>query len=326
VRHEWHGILHCLETCDWLNLMTRLIHSPSQIVNPLQRRRFIGYGTGASGGSTPFAGALDAYTANLFVALLPFRGFTGYEGYAMKIRDSSGGAETDIAYLANGDLAAVSTVGSPYIRTFYNQTGSNDFGQATTAQQPGFTASGINSLPAMTFTGSNDQFLKSVSSMNWTNGMTLYVVLDFGVDGAWQTFWSVDGSTDTRLRKTTADILQFTSAGNNATGATPLGTSPMIITASTSKKAWLNNVLEIDEAADSASTGQYCTGLDGLGSWPMNGQISAILAYNAVHDDTTRGAIQAILAARFSIALAGQWLWETGYAMQWETGFNLLTN
>lgn len=71
------------------------------------------------------------------------------------------------------------------------------------------------------------------------------------------------------------------------------------------KKAWLNNAIEINTADTSvASSGNYLIGLDGFDVWPMNGPIAAVLAYDAVHNDTTRQAIQTILADKFGITLA----------------------
>lgn len=260
----------------------------------------------ASQGVAPFVGPLDAYTAGLQVALLPFRGFTSYEGAGLRIRDDNDNSEADAGFVGDGSLAAVSTVGSPWVRTWYNQTGSNNFGQATAGQQPGFDATTINNKPGLVFTGADDQFVQSASSLDFSAGMTLYTVLRFGAAGAWQTFWSLSTSTDTRLRKMASDnSLQYTtSTADYFAGNSDLGTSPLLITADTSKKAWLNGALGIDVTANAANSGAFRVGLDGNGFWPMNGEICAVLAYNAAHNDATRQAIEAILAAQFGITLA----------------------
>lgn len=271
--------------------------------SPLQSMMLLG--CGRSGGGASFVGPLDAYASGLMVALLPFRGFTAYEGFGIRARDDDDNSEANIDFAANGALDPVVTVGSPWFRTWNNQAGSNDFGNATATQQPGFSASSINAKPAAIFTGGDD-FLQSGSSMAFAAGFSLYFVGQFAA-GEWQTFWSLFDSTNTRFRKTSDNNLQVTTPAGNAVGTTDIGTSPTLISVvidGTDKKAWLRGALEIDVAQGGVvSEGAYRVGLDGYDSWPMNGPVSALLVYNAAHDTTTRQAIEAILAEAFNITL-----------------------
>jgi len=65
------------------------------------------------------------------------------------------------------------------------------------------------------------------------------------------------------------------------------------------KKAWLDGTLDVDVASgDTMSNSVYRIGLDGNNAWYFHGKIQAVLAYNAAHDDSTRGAIEGILTAK----------------------------
>jgi len=126
--------------------MTRLIHSASQIVNPLQRRRMMGYGTGPGGAS--FVGALDGYTANLTIAWsVSRRLLTSYTGSLIRVRRSSDSSHQDIGYLADGSLdeaalLAFTGAGDGFIHTVYEQSAGRNFGNATAAAQSQIVSGG----------------------------------------------------------------------------------------------------------------------------------------------------------------------------------------
>jgi len=130
--------------------MNLLLHSPSNIVNPLARQRFMGFGTGSSGGPS-FVGPLDtlvAQGATLLYAGSVRRLLSSYSGSLLRLRgNGTGSPEADISPLANGDLdltaaAAIATNAggnAAFFRTWYDQTGRLDAGQATAASQMQFS-------------------------------------------------------------------------------------------------------------------------------------------------------------------------------------------
>jgi hypothetical protein len=77
--------------------MTHLPRSPSQLVNPLARQRFIGYGT-APGGSAAYAGVLDSYTSGMIGWWDVGRALvSGHTGRLIRVRSDAGGSpEMDI--------------------------------------------------------------------------------------------------------------------------------------------------------------------------------------------------------------------------------------
>lgn len=163
--------------------MNLLLHSPTNLVNPLARQRFMGFGTGVSGGAS-FVGPLDGYTTSMTGAWsVSRRLLSSYSGPLVRIRRSSDSAEQDIGANGLGDLdtAAITTfVGSnsAFVRTIYHQNGGVNLGQATAATQPRIVNAGtletVNGKPACLFSGS--QFLEAALSGGnaaaWTNYMT----------------------------------------------------------------------------------------------------------------------------------------------------------
>lgn len=166
--------------------MNLLLHSPTNLVNPLARQRFMGFGTGVSGGVN-FVGPLDGYTTSMTGAWsVSRRLLSSYTGSLIRIRRSSDSAEQDIGANGLGDLdtAAITTfVGSnsAFVRTIYHQNGGVNLVQATAATQPRIVNAGtldtVNGKPACLFTGS--QFLEAALSGGnaaaWTNYMTASV-------------------------------------------------------------------------------------------------------------------------------------------------------
>jgi hypothetical protein len=120
--------------------MTPLLRSSSQLVNPLARQRFLGFGTAAGGAA--FVGALDALTANLDVAWsVSRRLLASYSGSLIRVRRSSDNTEMDIGFTSLGllDTSALLTfagAGSAFVTKIYAQTGAKDFVQSTAAAQP----------------------------------------------------------------------------------------------------------------------------------------------------------------------------------------------
>lgn len=111
-------------------------------------------------GGESFAGAYDAIPS-IAAAYGMRRLLTSYTGSLLKIRRSSDDALADIGYVANGDLDVAAIVAhlsgsNGFVHTWYDQKGSNNITQTTTANQPLYVASGQNSKPVARFDGSND--------------------------------------------------------------------------------------------------------------------------------------------------------------------------
>jgi len=121
--------------------MTHLLRSPSQLVNPLARQRFMGYGTAPGGAS--FVGALDAYTTNLVALYSPFkRLLTSYTGNGIRVRRSSDSTLQWIGFNADGSFDETSYLafigaGNGFAHTVADQSGAGrNVSQSTTAAQP----------------------------------------------------------------------------------------------------------------------------------------------------------------------------------------------
>jgi hypothetical protein len=146
--------------------MTPLLRSPSQLVNPLARQRFLGFGTAPGGAG--FVGALDAYTAGLAVVWSVRRLLSSYTGALIRVRRSSDNTEQDIGYTSSGALDTTALLafcgaGSGFIRWVYDQkTGTAiNIGQSTAATQPRIVNAGALETAGMRFLGS--QYLDTAS-------------------------------------------------------------------------------------------------------------------------------------------------------------------
>jgi hypothetical protein len=102
------------------------------------------------------------------VAAYSFRKLrTAYAGSAVRIRESGGNTEADIGFDINGDFdtaAAATHIGanSGFIVTWYDQSGNGfNIDQTTAGNQPTYSATQLNSLPAMGFTNAADKHLRS---------------------------------------------------------------------------------------------------------------------------------------------------------------------
>ena len=166
--------------------MTHLLRSPSQLVNPLARQRFIGYGTAPGGAG--FVGALDAYTANLVALYSPFkRLLSSYTGNGIRVRRSSDSTLQWIGFNADGSFDETSYLafigaGNGFAHTVADQSGNGRHRtQTTTAAQPQIAKDGDGNYylyaPGAGFT---------TTSMQWTG--TGVSMTDF-------TLWQVGSSS-----------------------------------------------------------------------------------------------------------------------------------
>jgi hypothetical protein len=257
-----------------------------------------------------FVGPLDAYTTALSVMLLPFRGLSGYTGNAFRVRDTTGDAEQNIGFdPVTGDLAAFTVGGNAAVRWWYDQSGdARNVPQATAAAQPFLTTNIVNGQPVARFDGTNDAMVVS-----WTGAVTertLYVVARKRTAPT-----GAGGKKVVSLTFTNDSILlcdQFTTWGwakNSSEDAVELAGSPsnwsivaIPFTTSTAQ-VWTNN-----QPADSFTPwetfGDPYLEIGGSYIGYADADVAAVLIYDTAHGDTTRQAIQTILAVKFGITLA----------------------
>jgi len=339
MRHEWHGVLHCLETCDRLNLMTRLIHSPSQIVNPLQRRRFIGYGT-ASGGSTPFAGAMDSYETGMVALVCPHkRLLTSWTGYAFTAMRADA-ATMDVPYTASGiyDAAALTSwlAGQTWgFSKLYDQTGNNrPLLQATQANQPAGAVDGDGFVHAVSLpAGATTTNMRSASGLaiNCTNT----------TDTTW---WGVAaspaGSHLVGMASTTPKLRNWLNFGNSMvgvvddTGGFQPSSTPKIYSAIAQVNGSGNRLNNGDDIGTTALAGaafvidQLSLGYDPIFgiAWPQDARVYVGCWWSRMLSNTDADAVQAVGQATFITPAGNLWCWEPQDAMQWETGIDIQLN
>lgn len=135
------------------------LSGPSHLVNPLDRRRFMGFGTGAGGGAS-FVGPYDGADLTLIEGWSTARRLFTETTSILRLRaDRTGQPEQDLTYDSNGLLdGAAAFLGSDtgYGRRIFGQKGVADFVQATSSVQPAFNASGINGNPTLLGDGAGD--------------------------------------------------------------------------------------------------------------------------------------------------------------------------
>jgi Alpha-L-arabinofuranosidase B, catalytic len=156
------------------------------------------------GNVSPFL--LDVYPNAAFA--FSFRKLrNAYAGSAVRIRRSSDNAEADIGFDGEGDFdtaAAASHIGggSGFIVTWYDQSGNGrDVTQATAADQPTYTASGISGLPVASFDGANEYLITSANFALFplTEGTVFSAMQQNGGTAAGMLFHWQESSSTTRI-------------------------------------------------------------------------------------------------------------------------------
>jgi len=258
----------------------------------------------------PFVGPLDGYSTSLSVALLPFRAFSSYVGNAFRIRDTTGSAEQEVGFNAGtGALASFSVTGNAAVRKWYDQSGSvNDVSQATAAVQPYLTLNIVNGQPVARFDGTND-FLTG----NCTNGQarTVYMVVKMRSSVTNGRAWNDSLNNNASVFDTGGSTYRYyaTANGTDPVGGTSTNWNLVVLkySAGNTCAPYINN------AAGTVFT-TYAYYNNGGAYWlasNVNGadsfspaDIACRLQYDVAHDNTTRQAIQTILAAKFGITLS----------------------
>ena len=186
---------------------------------------------------------LDTYPAYVACSLQKLRGV--YTGSAVRVRRSSDNAEQDIGFtgLDIDSTALLAFVGSGdgFATIMYDQVGSSNFTQTTTASQPKIVSSGslitdTNGLAAMQFDGSND-FL-------YNAGIGGNAVLDS---------YRVGNTTDTQFIMYSASTARYSYTVHNGS------TSATLHSSYGSPSLYVNNVLKSpsnrDQIYDEVSLG-----------------------------------------------------------------------
>jgi hypothetical protein len=257
-----------------------------------------------------FAGPLDAFTADLAGAWLPFRGFTDYAGAGWTVRDTDDDAEQDVLFDAAGEPIFPTVVGDAAIASWKSQApAANAAAQATDSAQPLLIDAVVGGYPVARFNGTSQTLSLTCAK---DAGMTVYLV----------------AKKVTTSNGANARLLSLTRGVNSDTFYEPSGdlwryfaTSPNVVdTVCADATNWnlLTHHYNADTCKAYQNNGLVVTFVSGgyndattvdLGSLGGSGffcqaDIAALLIYTAAHNDTTRQAIQTILADKFGITLA----------------------
>jgi len=273
------------------------------MMRPAWKQRMRGRVFGPSG----FTGALDAYESDIAHLYDPARRWlTSYEGDLVRLRRDSDDAEADFGPDATGELdkAAIATWlgGSDgYIVTAYDQAGGDNVTQATKESQPLYVASAQNGHAGALFSSGKELVssydvvsqpltMYGVTQMDlaakkvedrqgemlalpriyWYNetlGWALYAGTlrgSYTEDSDWNVWSAVFDAAASNLWRNGTKILGPTNAGSSGSNAVVWG--------------------------------------DEYYSFP--GYICCQILCSGAHDNTTRGAIQSILASYWGITLS----------------------
>jgi len=260
-------------------------------------------GTAAS----PFVGPLDAYESGLAFAVLPFRGFTSYTGACCRVRDAGDSdAEQDEVFDAAGEPVFPTLVGAGGARWWYDQSGEgNDMPQSSSASQPTLTAGVVNGYQTMRFDGVNDKMGVEVGA--WTE-TTIYLVAKrisptsngrlLELSSSFDSSLFVDGTGDYKYYAGSPDLLSSVGGPSSdwsiivLKAANTNGFTPYVNGAAGAPFAFLSPRDRYFINLCASSAGEY-----------GNFDVAAVMRWDVAHDDTTREAIQNILASKFGITL-----------------------
>jgi hypothetical protein len=267
--------------------------------------------TGAGPGSgASFAGPLDAFTADLAGAWLPFRGFTDYAGAGWTVRDTDDDAEQDVLFDAAGEPIFPTVVGDAAIASWKSQApAANAAAQATDSAQPLLIDAVVGGYPVARFNGTSHTLSLTCAK---DEGLTVYLVAKKVTtsNGANARLLSLErGVNCDTFYEPGSDVWRYFSTSPNVVDTVCSdATNWNLLThhyESDDCKAYQNNTLVVTfgkELLNSSTTVDLCS-LGGL-SFFCQADIAALLIYTTAHNDTTRQAIQTILANKFGITLA----------------------
>jgi hypothetical protein len=257
------------------------------------------------GGNAPFVGPLDSYATDLRGAFLPFRGFASYTGFGWRVRDTTGGAEQNVSFDAAGNPIAPTVSGSAAITLWNDQSADvRNLANATAGQQPLWTANTINGFPVARFDATNDNL---ISAATGSATKTFYLVIRRRL--------STDLGGKIAAQLGGNDVCRFMGAYGGAWFYSR-DADENLIDCGGSENTWsiISLVYRSGDAqvyVNNATTGSF-TPADipsnariqvGFSTSPLDIDAAAALVYSAEHNDTTRQAIQTILANKLGITL-----------------------
>lgn len=260
--------------------------------------------------TAPFVGPLDSYATDLRGAFLPFRGFASYTGFGWRVRDTTGGAEQNVSFDAAGNPIAPTVSGSAAITLWNDQSADvRNLANATAGQQPLWTANIINGFPVARFDATNDNL---ISAATGSATKTFYLVVRRRLST------NLGGRIAAQLGG--SDVCRFMGAVTGGAWFYHRDADENLIDCGGSENTWSIISLVYSPSGgvaqvyvNNATTGQFIPSDDipsnariqlGFSTSPLDIDAAAALVYSAVHNDTTRQAIQTILADKFDITLA----------------------
>lgn len=228
--------------------------------------------------------------------------------------------------------AGIGVADGAAVGTWSDQSGKgNHATQATGGNQPIFRATGIGSLPAVDFDGSNDNLATAAIDLSDRNGATLYVVArpdtvaaDAVLVESSATYASNAGAFVAYYDNTTSGC--WVVGANNGSagsfelwGAVPTASTAVLVTGRYDTSAlrhaengavngdplgaYINNPKSANVRSNLGTYAVNIGSRNGGASLPFDGRIGEILLYRRRHTPDERIAVEAYLAARWGITV-----------------------
>lgn len=245
---------------------------------------------------------------------------SAYAGSCIRIRESGANMETDIGFLANGDLdtAAIFTfcagLWDGFIVTWYDQSGNGrDVTQATADNQPKIATAGvvptIGTKPTSTYDGTNDTLARTAFTM--VSQTVNAVCKANGLSGV-RTIWRQNTTVETSLRYNANTYQYYRAPGGVPSGAgTPGTTNPHVITAvantGSTTELWADGTSQWTFGSGfgaTASTGAMSIGAAPVPAEFLNANLSEVLVFSANLTTTQRQAMERNQGTYFGITVA----------------------
>jgi hypothetical protein len=261
---------------------------------------------------------LDSYPAT---AAFSVRKLSSTATLCMRVRRSSDNAEQDIGFVGN-DLDTASLLsfvgaGNGFVVRWYDQQGSNNVVQTSSASQPRIVSSGVldvkNGIAAPRFDGSNDSLIKSSLTIN-ANNISFFSVSASNVlnsvgtihsqmsnlTSTIRTFCDTRNTSNQNLFITNTSSVNFAAAMSTARNNTNQRLLSSFIDGS-------NNMSAFDNAA-TGGTATYTGSVNNDGlylgvqaavTW-LNGHIQEFIAFNT-NESANRTAIETNINTYYGI-------------------------
>jgi hypothetical protein len=254
--------------------------------------------SGFSGLLEDYPGASAAYSLRLLDST--------YTGSAIRVRRASDNAEQDIGFDNNElDTSALATFCSGtngFVKTWYDQAGSNDATQTTTGSQPKIydSSTGVvteNGKAALDFDGGND-YMQSSLFTAISQPDTTFVVLKLD---AIEPVFITDGGTQSQTLNTGSN--QWTTEAGANLRNTSIDTDQHLIMSlynGSSSEQWVDGTNTISGNAGTDGINGVTLGASYAALLPMNGKIQEYLLYPS-NQSTNRTGIETNINDFYSI-------------------------